>query len=84
MNDWDLIIELVTIAPSLVIIFILWKVGIIKFSGNGNGNGKPIQKQMDETNDRIDDQVQQMSGLKSDISVIKSDIAYIKGKLSKN
>ena len=42
MTEWDFITNLLPIAPSVAILFFLWKSGIIKFKGE---NGKESKKE---------------------------------------
>ena len=45
MNEWDFISRLLPIAPTLAILFFLWKAGLIRFRGE---NGNSVERKVDE------------------------------------
>lgn len=84
MNELSIIIELAKVAPTIFIIIVLWKVGIIKFGNGKNGNGgNGYQAQIDILEDHARTANQEVGKIQKDIVSIKEDIAFIRGKLEK-
>ena len=69
--------------PAIITLtFILWKNGIISFSGKANGNGN-YQPQIDDLKSDVVDIKGEVKEMREELSEVAGDVSYIRGRLSK-
>ena len=84
MNDLNTLLDVASLAPTVFILVVLWKAGIIKFGNGKNGKGgNGFQCQIDELKNHSRVANEEMGDIKKSILAIEKSLSFIRGKLDK-